>query len=57
MYANGIVVSRKKIEKLKITIEELKKKMHSYRMKTDEVKDRDKLLSKGRQPLISKEKS
>jgi hypothetical protein len=47
MYADGVVLSRHKIEKLKIDIEELKKKMHFYRMKTDEVREKDKTLSKG----------
>lgn len=47
VYAKGVVISRQKIEKLKETIEDKKKKLHFFRMKTDEVKEKDKTLPKG----------
>lgn len=45
MYANGVVLSRHKIENLKNEIEEQKKRLHYYRMKTDEVREKDKTLA------------
>jgi hypothetical protein len=47
VYSKGVVISRQKIEKLKADIEEKKKKLHFFRMKTDEVREKDKTLPKG----------
>jgi hypothetical protein len=46
-YAAGIVISRKRISKLKADIEEDKKRLHRYRMMTDDVSEKDKSLPAG----------
>lgn len=55
-YANGIVISRKKIEKLKELIEVDKGRLHKYRMTTDDVKEKDKQLPSGKDNLTLIEK-
>lgn len=47
-YANGIVISRRKIARLKETLEEDKARLHKHRMLTDDMKEKDKLLPAGK---------
>lgn len=55
-YAKGVVLSRQKIERLKLDIEERKKKLHFYRMRSDEVREKDRTLSKGSEAVTPIEK-
>ena len=47
-YSQGVLLARGKIGKMKENIEFKKKKLHEFRMRTDEIKERDKIKPKGR---------